>query len=387
MWVKDKSKFFKGDKMIYRQFKDIKLSMLGMGNMRLPKIDPNDRDSLIDHKEAQKIIDKAMAGGINYYDTAYVYGDGDSECFLGEAMQKFPRDSYYLATKFNYRANPNYKEVFETELKRLKTDHIDFYLLHCMTERNIEDYLNCGCIEYFEQMQREGKITYFGFSSHANPETLRRFASVRKWDFCQLMINYFDWKYSTAEEEYNIVTELGIPVMVMEPVRGGRLSSLTPELDAKLKAAQPSWSISSWALRWMQAHDNVRVILSGMSTPDQMDDNLITFGEENALNPEQMKFLEDIADEFKKGFTVPCTACRYCTPNCPMKLDIPALLKVYNDYKFERRWENFLKNWDADKLPSNCIGCGSCMEHCPQNIDIPSYMAKLAKLHETGKEE
>ena len=173
----------------------------------------------------------------------------------------------------------------------------------------------------------------------------------------------------------------------MESVRGGRLSSLTPQLDEELRKAQPTWSVSSWAFRWLMTHDNVLVMLSGMSTMDQVVDNLKTFEKDNALTKEQSDFLIDIAHRFKEGFTVPCTACRYCTPNCPMQLDIPSLLKVYNDYKYNRRWENNLKDVEEAKQPSNCVGCGSCKEHCPQNIDIPSYMAKLAKLNETGKEE
>ncbi|MBO4424200.1 MAG: 4Fe-4S dicluster domain-containing protein, partial [Spirochaetales bacterium] len=206
-------------------------------------------------------------------------------------------------------------------------------------------------------------------------------------DFAQIQMNYLDWEFSTTEEEYNILTERNIPVIVMESVRGGRLSSLTPELDARLQEKQPGWSVSSWAFRWLMTHDNVLLMLSGMSTLEQVEDNLRTFEKDSALTPELSKFLIEIAHQFKKGFTVPCTACRYCTPHCPMQLDIPGLLKIYNDYKYERRWsKNALSAFEADKLPSNCIGCGSCAEYCPQSIDIPSFMKRLASLNETGKE-
>ena len=374
--------------MIYSDFKGIKLSRLGMGNMRLPSLGEDKWNSPINYPESHKMMETALKGGVNYFDTAYVYQNGDSERCVGEGMKAFPRDRFYLATKFNYRANPDYKAVFEEQLKRLQTDHIDFYLLHCLLESNIDDYLNCGCIEYFEQMKKEGKIRYLGFSNHASPETLRRFADAHSWDFAQIQMNYLDWEFSTAEEEYNILTERNIPVVVMESVRGGRLSSLTPELDAKLKEAQPDWSVSSWAFRWLMTHENVIVMLSGMSTMEQVEDNLKTFNDGRALTKEQSDFLIDIAHKFKEGFSVPCTACRYCTPNCPQQLDIPAMLKVYNDYKYERRWDRgAFKDYDADKLPSNCVGCGTCTEHCPQKIDIPSYMTKLAKLNETGKEE
>ena len=374
--------------MIYSDFKGIKLSRLGMGNMRLPSLGEDKWNSPINYPESHKMMETALKGGVNYFDTAYVYQNGDSERCVGQGMKGFPRDSFYLATKFNYRANPDYKAVFEEQLKRLQTDHIDFYLLHCLLESNIDDYLNCGCIEYFEQMKKEGKIRYLGFSNHASPETLRRFADAHSWDFAQIQMNYLDWEFSTAEEEYNILTERNIPVVVMESVRGGRLSSLTPELDAKLKEAQPDWSVSSWAFRWLMTHENVIVMLSGMSTMEQVEDNLKTFNDGRALTKEQSDFLIDIAHKFKEGFSVPCTACRYCTPNCPQQLDIPAMLKVYNDYKYERRWDRgAFKDYDTDKLPSNCVGCGTCTEHCPQKIDIPSYMTKLAKLNETGKEE
>ena len=374
--------------MIYSDFKGIKLSRLGMGNMRLPSLGEDKWNSPINYPESHKMMETALKGGVNYFDTAYVYQKGDSERCVGQGMKGFPRDSFYLATKFNYRANPDYKAVFEEQLKRLQTDHIDFYLLHCLLESNIDDYLNCGCIEYFEQMKKEGKIRYLGFSNHASPETLRRFADAHSWDFAQIQMNYLDWEFSTAEEEYNILTERNIPVVVMESVRGGRLSSLTPELDAKLKEAQPDWSVSSWAFRWLMTHENVIVMLSGMSTMEQVEDNLKTFNDGRALTKEQSDFLIDIAHKFKEGFSVPCTACRYCTPNCPQQLDIPAMLKVYNDYKYERRWDRgAFKDYDTDKLPSNCVGCGTCTEHCPQKIDIPSYMTKLAKLNETGKEE
>lgn len=374
--------------MIYSDFKGIKLSKLGMGNMRLPSIGGGKGNSPLDFAESAKMIDAALKGGVNYFDTAYVYQGGESERCVGEAMKKYPRDSFYIATKFNYRANPDYKAVFEEQLRRLQTDHIDFYLLHCLLDSNIDDYLNCGCIDYFEQMKKEGKITYLGFSNHASTDTLRRFADAHKWDFAQIQMNYLDWEFSTSEEEYNILTERNIPVVVMESVRGGRLSSLTPELDAKLKKDQPGWSVSSWAFRWLMRHENVIVMLSGMSTMEQVEDNLKTFNDGKALTDEQSDFLIDIAHKFKEGFSVPCTACRYCTPDCPMQLDIPAMLKVYNDYKYERRWDRgAFRDYEADKLPSCCIGCGSCAEHCPQGIDIPSYMARLAKLNETGKEE
>lgn len=374
--------------MIYKQFKDIKLSRLGMGNMRLPLSDPNDKNSPIDRKLSFQIIDTALENGINYFDTAYVYNQGDSEKVVGEALSRHPRDSYFLATKFNYGANPNYEEVFSQQLERLKTDHIDFYLLHCLMDSNIDTYLGCGCIDFFERMKKEGKIRYLGFSSHASVATLRRFALARYWDFAQIQMNYLDWEFSTTKEEYDILTTLGIPVMVMESVRGGRLSDLNEECNARLKAVQPSWSISSWAFRWLMGFDNTCVLLSGMSNMEQMKDNLSTFSAENALTAEQSSLLIDVVHDFKKSFTVPCTACRYCTKTCPVGLEIPDLLKVYNDAKYNRWWSaRSMSTFSEDKYPSKCIGCNTCKEHCPQGIDIPLYLQKLAKMHESGQLE
>jgi len=376
--------------MIYSSFKDIRISKLGMGNMRLPSLKGPDQkgEAPLDYSDSAKMIEEAMKGGVNYYDTAYVYQDGDSERCVGEAMKKFPRDSFYVATKFNYMANPDYKAVFAEQLKRLQMDRIDFYLLHCLLDSNIDNYLNCGCIEFFEQMRREGKIRYLGFSSHASTDTLRRFADAHKWDFAQIQMNYLDWEFSTTEEEYNILTERNIPIVVMESVRGGRLSSLTPDLDAKLKKAHPDRSVTSWAFRWLMTHDNIITMLSGMSTMEQVQDNLKTFASDNALSDKDMALLKEVTHDFKKSFSVPCTACHYCTPGCPKGLPIPELLKVYNDYKYEGSWSRrALKDFAEDKLPSQCIGCGSCASNCPQGIDIPEYMTKLARLNQTGKEE
>lgn len=374
--------------MIYKAFQDIQLSRLGMGNMRLPSDNPNDPNAAINWEKAAEILDYAMAHGINYYDTAYIYNNGDSEKCVGAALCKYPRDSYYLATKFYIEANPDYEAVFEEQLERLRTDHIDFYLLHCLTDDNLEQYLNSGCISYFEEQQRKGRITYFGFSSHASPETLLKMAEYRKWDFAQIQMNYLDWEFSTAKEEYEILTARHIPIMVMESVRGGKLADLGEELNKKMKEKQPDWSIASWALRWLKAKDGVQLMLSGMSSMEQIEDNVAVFETEDALNGEQIAFVEEMAHALKASLTVPCTACRYCCSECPKGLDIPGMLKVYNEYKYGGWWNGSeLDGIEEKKLPAECIACGRCMKHCPQGISIPDYMKKLANLKENGTEE
>ena len=214
--------------MVYSDFNGLSISRLGMGNMRLPII-AGGKDKDIDYEKAQAIIDYAMQNGVNYFDSAYVYHAGESERFAGKALKKYPRESYYITTKYAFFANPDYKAVFAEQLERYQTDCIDFYLIHCLLDNNIEDYLTNGCIDYFLQMKKEGKIKYLGFSSHASVETLKRFADHHKWDFAQIQMNYYDWTYSSAKAEYQVLTERNIPIMVMESVRGGRLANLTSE--------------------------------------------------------------------------------------------------------------------------------------------------------------
>lgn len=366
--------------MVYKSFQNIKLSHLGMGNMRLPSSNPKDRDAPIDYAEAFKIIHRAYEEGINYYDTAYVYNAGDSEKCVGEAMKGFDRSSFYIATKFNLPSNPDYKAVFEEQLQRLQTDYIDFYLLHAVMDKNYENYLNSGAIDYFNELKAQGRIRYFGFSSHAGTEVLREFATKNDWDFCQIQLNYYDSFYGTADEEYQILTENNIPVVVMEPVRGGVLSSLTPEAESMLKKEHPDWSPAEWAFRFVKRYPNVKVILSGMSTMDQLVENCHTFADPDALSDHDTEVLRAACDLFKSQVQVPCTACRYCTPACPMGINIPAYMKVYNDYKVEG--ESAL--WHVDEIetdgkPADCVSCGACMEHCPQNIEIPVILGELAE--------
>lgn len=362
-----------------KKFHDITLSRLGMGNMRLPTVGGAPMGK-VDYKAAKEIIDYGMSHGINYYDTAYVYHGGDSERFLGEAMADYPRESYHLATKFFGLANPDFKAVFEEQLSRLKTDYIDFYLLHNVSDPTFSLYLESGAIDYFLEQQKEGRIRYLGFSSHADLEKLRAFADHHKWDFAQIQLNYFDWKVSDTKQQYEILTERGIPVMVMEPVRGGRLASLTPELDATLKAVHPDWSPASWALRWVRTLPNVQVILSGMSNLDQIKDNVATFNDSAVLSEADADLLMEVAEKYHKYLVVPCTSCRYCCDTCPSEIDIPEFLKVYNRLKVDGAWgiAQAIGAVSSKGKPADCIACGACTSHCPQNIDVPSIMKELA---------
>lgn len=364
-----------------KDFKNISLSRLGMGNMRLP-VHADQEGTPIDYEKAEEIIDYAMAHGVNYYDSAYVYHHGESEVFLGNVMKKYPRDSYYLATKFHIGANPDYKAVFEEQLSRLQTDYIDFYLLHAIQVNNFQKYIDSGCIAYFTELKKEGKIRNLGFSFHATPEVLDTFLELTDWDFVQIQCNYYDWCYSKTKIEYEKIAAKGLPIVVMEPVRGGRLADLGPEANAILNEARPEWSIASWALHFVKSLPQVQVVLSGMSTLDQIVDNVNTFSDGVALSEEETKTVYKAAALYRKYLTVPCTACRYCCDGCPMQIEIPQFISLYNEMKLQGRGgiKQKLEKVESVGKPADCVACGACTGHCPQNIDVPKIMKELAAL-------
>lgn len=371
--------------MIYKSFHGQNISLLGMGNMRLP-VTP---EGAVDHRRGQEIIDYAFEHGINYFDTAYLYHGGESETFLGDALAGYDRDSYFLADKFpGYLFKPGMdpREIFEEQLGRCKTDRFDFYLMHNVNERSIETYTDAemALYEYFQSERAAGRIRYLGFSSHGNTATLERMVSFRDWDFAQIQLNYLDWTLQDAKRQYEILAEHGVPVMVMEPLRGGRLASLTPEADGLLTAAQPGRSIASWAFRWLMGLEHVQVVLSGMSDLEQIRDNVATFSALDPLTPELAETLDHARDLLQRQIGVPCTACRYCCDDCPVGLDIPGLLNVYNNYKAATSYQQIalqmgMTRLGSDQNPANCIACGACAEHCPQSIDIPDVMSKLVE--------
>lgn len=363
--------------MITKPYQNDQLSLLGMGNMRLPL---QGTDGPIDRVKAAEMIDYGYRHGVNYYDTAYVYHSGESESAVGEMMQRYPRESFRLATKFLYAANPDYRAVFAEQLERLRTDYIDFYLIHAINDHSAEQYLQCGCIDYFLEQQKRGRIRHLGFSAHCSLDTLKAFAAHHAWDFAQLQLNYLDWEGIGMKRQYEALTELGIPVVVMEPLRGGRLAELSPASSKILKDAQPDWSIPSWAFRWLMRLPNVQVILSGMSTLEQMQDNVHTFETAQPLTDEEDAVLQKAAEVFRKEITVPCTACRYCCDDCPAHIDIPRALECCNRYQLSRFIGDLapMKKWNAG--PADCIGCGACTAHCPQNIAVPELMAEMARI-------
>lgn len=374
--------------MIYRNFQNLKLSALGMGAMRLPVIDGD--DTRVDQELVNKMVACAMEGGVNYYDTAWGYHGGQSELAMGRALAAYPRESFYLADKF-----PGYdlsnmdkvEEIFEKQLEKCGVEYFDFYLIHNVCELNIEEYLNPAhrIYDYLTAQKKNGRIRHLGFSAHGSRAVIERFLSVYgdAMEFCQLQINYLDWNFQDAKGKVALLRERGLPVWVMEPVRGGSLASLKPEYEERLRALRPDETIPAWAFRFLQSIPEVTVTLSGMSNLDQMQQNIATFGEEKPLSAQEMDALLGIADEMVKKIALPCTACRYCTTHCPQGLDIPHLLALYNEHAYSNG--GFIAPMavsaiEEDKRPNACIGCRSCEAVCPQQIKISEAMADFSRM-------
>lgn len=369
--------------MIYSDFQNEKLSLLGFGAMRLPCL----ADGSIDENQVAEMTRLAMEAGVNYFDTAYPYHGGQSERVMGRVLSKYPRDSYNLATKYPGHQilsdGYNPAAIFEEQLEKCGVDYFDFYLLHNVNEKSMEVYMDpqWGIVDYFKEQKRLGRIRHLGFSSHAQVEGLEKFLDYcgQDMEFCQIQLNYMDWMLQKAKEKYELLTARGIPVWVMEPVRGGMLASLSEENSAKLKAIRPEATDASWGFRFLQGLPNVKMVLSGMSNLAQMQDNLATFARRDTLNPAETELLLSIARGMMDS--IPCTACRYCCEGCPRGLDIPALLAVYNELRVTPTVNAAMRVefLPEEKKPTACIACGKCARSCPQNIDIPRALKELAE--------
>lgn len=373
--------------MIYKDFQGQKLSALGMGAMRLPVIDGD--DARIDEAAVKEMVAYAMEKGINYYDTAWGYHAGNSELVMGRALKEYPRESFYLATKFpgyDLSNMPKVEEIFEEQLGKCQTEYFDFYLFHNVCEMNIDEYLNeeHGIYRYLMEQKKNGRIKHLGFSAHGSYEVIKRFLEAygESMEFCQLQINYLDWTFQNAKEKVELLKEYHIPVWVMEPVRGGSLANLTEENAAGLKALRPEESVVSWAFRFLQTIPEVTVTLSGMSNFQQLKENIETYETEKPLNEEEMKAVAGVVDSMVRGTAVPCTACHYCTSHCPQGLDIPELLALYNEHAVSGGGfiaPMALSAVPEEKQPSACVGCRSCEAVCPQQIKISEALADFVK--------
>ena len=371
--------------MIYKDFKDKKLSALGLGAMRLP-IMKGGSDGQIDEEQTVKMVDYALDHGINYFDTAYGYHDGQSEIVMGKVLGRYPRESYYLADKF-----PGYdlsnmdkvESIFEEQLKKCGTEYFDFYLFHNVYEKNIDPYMDekYGIMEYLKKQKEAGRIRHLGFSCHGRYDTLKRFLDTYGDDleFCQIQLNYLDWKLQDAKAKVELLNEYEIPIWVMEPLRGGKLALLSDENSEKLKACRTDEEIPAWGFRFLQSIPGVTMVLSGMSDMKQLMENTATFAEEKPLTEEEMKVLMEVTDSMLD--ILPCTACRYCTSHCPKKLDIPTLLSLYNESRFNMTiiTQMAVGAMPKDQRPDACIGCKSCEAVCPQMLKISEAMKDFAQ--------
>lgn len=329
----------------------------------------------------------AISHGVNYFDTAYPYHGGESERVIGRVLSRYPRESYYLATKYpgHQISSTGYDPaaIFEEQLKKCGVEYFDFYLLHNVYEKSMEVYMDprWGIVDYFREQKRLGRIRHLGFSTHAQTTGLQTFldACGADMEFCQIQLNYLDWTLQDAKGKYDLLTRRGIPVWVMEPVRGGRLAKLGDADEERLKALRPDASIASWGFRFLQGLPNVAMVLSGMSDMTQMVDNVKTFTAPQPLTGEERAILLDIAEGMKDS--LPCTACRYCCDGCPMGLDIPGMISAYNELRFSAAVNVAMRIefLPEEKKPSACIGCGRCAKICPQNIDIPAAMKDLTQ--------
>ena len=359
-----------------------RLSRLGFGCMRLPQTP----EKTIDEHELKHMIDYAIAHDVNYFDTAWPYHGGHSELAVGKILADYPRDTWFLADKYpghQISASYNPAEIFEEQLKKCGVEYFDFYLLHNVYENSFGVYTDpkWDILNYFKEQKRLGRIRHLGFSSHARPDTLAKFLDYAgdSMEFCQIQLNYLDWTLQDAKAKYDLLTARNIPVWVMEPLRGGKLASLSEEDESRMTALRPEESIASWSFRWLQNLPNVKMVLSGMSDFEQMVDNVRTFSGGDPQTEEESALLADIAEGLKDA--LPCTRCRYCCEGCPMQLDIPMLIHAWNDLKFSGSMTVPMQ-MDAlpeDKKPSACIGCGACAAICPQKIDIPTALSEFAE--------
>ena len=378
--------------MLYNSFQDLKLSALGFGAMRLPLLD----NGSVDQAELDRMVDAAMAAGVNYYDTAYPYHGGMSEVCLGKSLARYPRESWYLADQFPGHQNVKGvkpvmpEEIFEEQLQRCGVDYFDFYLLHNVNENSLSCYYgnpDNHFIEYFLEQKAKGRIRHLGFSCHAAPAGLEQFLALygKDLEFCQIQLNYVDWTLQDAKKKCEILKAAGLPVWVMEPVRGGKLAHFSEEIEAKMRTLRPDESTPAWAFRWLRTVPQPTMILSGMSNLAQMQDNLKTFAEHKPLNEEELHLLDEVSAQIAK--LIPCTGCRYCCAGCPMELDIPTMMSMANDMAVSPSF-NTVARYSAlgeGKRADSCVGCGQCMAACPQKINVPEEMVKLDALMSSQK--
>ncbi|MDR2822522.1 MAG: aldo/keto reductase [Acholeplasmatales bacterium] len=363
-------------------FKNIKenVSLLGFGLMRLPRLDPNKPE--IDYDLATKMIDLAMKQGVTYYDTAFPYHDGLSEVFVGDILSKYPRESYYLASKMPmwYINNlEDAKKTFELQLEKCKTPYFDFYLWHALNKTTFQKGVDMGLFEFLLEKKKEGYIKHIGFSFHDDSYYLEEIAKKYPWEFAQIQLNYLDYEGSyNSKTQYETLLKYNIPAIIMEPVKGGTLATLNENARLIFKEKEKDLSIASWAIRYATSYSNVLVALSGMSDMEQVKDNLNTMNNYKALTEDDYKTIKKATAQYLKSNIVPCTGCEYCLKGCPQKIEIPKIFKIYNSYCTNNDKDTFLKNYvPLLEVADKCIECNKCSKICPQGIKIPKRLVDI----------
>lgn len=361
-----------------RKFKDLEIPLLGFGCMRLPM-----QGEEVDMKELERMVQYAMEHGANYFDTAYMYVQSRSEGCMGKVLKAYDRKSIILADKspiYAMKTKDDVKRIFDEQLKRCQTDYFDFYMVHNINKNTIDNYYNLDVYNQLMDFKRQGLVKYVGFSFHGTPEMLRKVAPEHQWDFSQLQINYLDWDVVKAHEQYKIVQEQKIPVIVMEPLRGGGLVNLADKPMQMLKEKYPNTTPAEFGLRWAASRQNVVTVLSGMSNLEQIKQNIQTFIDYKDMTQEELEMADKLAKVIQSQGEINCTACKYCLEVCPRGINIPAAFSLYNQYKTTNNKMLFSIYYDSlaeDERPDKCIKCGLCNKNCPQGLDIPNLLAKI----------
>ncbi len=381
------------DKIATRTFlkgKKEEISLLGFGAMRLPII--NEVETDIDQKKVEEMVDYAMEHGINYYDTAYFYHRGESEKSIGKALKKYPRDSFYFANKMPLaiiQSKQQAEQIFEEQLKKCQTDYFDFYLAHSINSYTYDVLNKYDIYDILNKKKEEGKIKYLGFSFHDTPKLLEEVIKKYKWDFVQLQVNAIDWEMVDAKTQYKIAQENGLQIIVMNPLRGGQLSTLNETSANTLKQANQDVSLSSWGLRYVGSMSDILSVLSGMSNMEHLQDNVKTFTNFKPLSEEEQQIYAKAMEEYKMSGAIACTGCKYCI-DCPIDIEIPKIFSIYNQHKNGTKFKDWQFTMAYEQIPEEhradkCINCGLCKTKCPQKLDIPNLLKDVDTLYKQLK--